>query len=554
MFRLSQQETQRNIELTEQVNLLHRAMQLNELRTFLHDRDLQIGRLNDLEALQQVAIHHIQQTIEVEREGYLEATQMDAQFKKALTKLLREEEAMMSGLYEAKAGKKKVEELLKQALDTSKRSLVDLEALKQEVAQKLKNYEDARKKLRDKQAMVFDQMGGTTMQLLQLLVQVLTTLKIKVRKRKEWIERRLRAEEKRNQALNWDEDLEIDKLVPEWDNPNFAWPRVCEMALETYVPPAKLPPFMTAMLTASGWVELGIQCQRTVETVRMMSRPFGNGSYRLAFYALGSSGMRYTVKQFKQPAENDAADWDYGLKTGLLHAFSWTAAQFFSAACRKCHPPLHIDISYVPSYVARNLSDNNRVYMVEPLLPDFQKWTNNDTFISESVEGDIMAAFTHFTLHYSEGNFMITDLQGFCERGVPNAGGSATLHPNSPPPLSRTSIASSRTSRSSRTRGSSQDRGDRQDDGNPFKDRFIFTLTDPAMHLLAFRGESGMLDELESDQAGDLGPDGRDAFLSVHQCGDVCRALKLPHNTPFQLQRGGTVRYPDNASELPYAK
>jgi hypothetical protein len=58
--------------------------------------------------------------------------------------------------------------------------------------------------------------------------------------------------------------------------------------------------------------------------------------------------------------------------------------------------------------------------MIEPLLKTFEKvlafanlqWTNNHQFVSEGSEGELMAAYTHYTYVRSNKSFMITDHQG----------------------------------------------------------------------------------------------------------------------------------------------
>ena len=55
-----------------------------------------------------------------------------------------------------------------------------------------------------------------------------------------------------------------------------------------------------------------------------------------------------------------------------------------------------------------------KMYLVEPLIRNFTKFTSNNGWIAhdEGWVGEAMEAFTHFSYHRSGGNLIVCDLQG----------------------------------------------------------------------------------------------------------------------------------------------
>ena len=210
--------------------------------------------------------------------------------------------------------------------------------------------------------------------------------------------------------------------------------------------------------------------------VRAMGLPFGEGTFRCAYYAIDDKETKFALKYFKNTGINEKVCADRTNKGYFL--CNLVAAEFSKALDLI---GINSTVKYVPCFSA-SVKQNQPVtifsdkhLMLEPLLPSFQKWTNNEKFIADGSQGEIMSSFSHFSYVLSNKTFMISDNQGYTHK-----------------------------------------QGDKE----------LFVLSDPAIHIME-TGALPFLDELVHDVDGNRRKDGVKEFASCHRCGPICISLGL---------------------------
>ncbi|KXS10126.1 kinase-like protein [Gonapodya prolifera JEL478] len=149
--------------------------------------------------------------------------------------------------------------------------------------------------------------------------------------------------------------------------------------------------------------------------------PFAKGLYRSAWYCTSDSNTVCVAKKFHLEITFEK-DNECALKVIYTTILAEMFARAFTAALRSAMDAAGADsegdedwtpwrVSYlIPSLV----KDGNRVWLVEEMLPEFHRWSDNATrFVLNEEEGRVLAAFTHWSYHHSGQRLIVTDHQGF---------------------------------------------------------------------------------------------------------------------------------------------
>ncbi|KAI8809156.1 hypothetical protein BJ742DRAFT_239383 [Cladochytrium replicatum] len=350
-------------------------------------------------------------------------------------------------------------------------------------------------------------MGGTVNHVLMGMMNYIVTTKGeagRLNAKLEWRELTLKMEE-------ISQSTEMDKLIPEWNNPRFDWPLQLELRIRRYVPTQGIQhmfgnialPFDGKTWTADKrQLKFYLMGNRFTGTAQgsapvprlVLGKPFSKGAFRTTRYAKGSDNNPYVVKVFHLRRDL-RKDSDAAEKVGMANAVVAYCARLFSMELRSAGLAQY-EVEYVDAWVApcsayftdeqaRLGKPENTCLMIEPLLPSFKKWLNNNmqVFSPEpgDMDADMMACLAHWSYERSLGTLIIADLQG-CRVDTDLGGGMM---------------------------------------------RYRWQLCDPAVHFL--RPQDPLVQSLRHDFDGDHG---QEAEMNMkvkfrHECNPFCRHLRL---------------------------
>ncbi|KAJ3083828.1 hypothetical protein HK102_000897 [Quaeritorhiza haematococci] len=341
-----------------------------------------------------------------------------------------------------------------------------------------------------------DTLTPLVLGIMQSLLTYLTSIKQEQSRLAELIEEFGRREKARRHRLELEvnnEEVATDKLIPMWNDPNFKWEVTLKVRMMCYG--SKSQGGMGLVEAMEKGLGMDAVSELTVreETFKTMSKPFSKGTFRSAYYGLDSKGGRYVIKMFHpyagqdQEQDNLAAD-----RTSKTHVFCQLVGNEFNHLLRRIR--MDCKLSYVSAWWGHPILPANKpvpanvpMLMIEPLVNNFEKWTNNDVYVAEGLEGQLMAAYTHFSYHISSGRFIVMDHQGeritVATSGENGAGGGGTST--------------------------------------------TFKLTDPCLQFIPVEGRYKLLDDLRHSMDGNRGLEGAKVFVGSHVCNGFCRAMRL---------------------------
>ncbi|KAJ3223613.1 hypothetical protein HK099_000905 [Clydaea vesicula] len=333
------------------------------------------------------------------------------------------------------------------------------------------------------------------------------------------------------------EIVELDRLRP-YEEENFKWPsRIVINAVQFRIPDDQQVP-----VSPNKIIPNLIEYRKKMD-LQIMDKPYAKGTFRCAYYALDLlTNKKYTVKHF-HVLRNARADLNDCIKVSKAYSFAKYCGLIFQNELFKRQKTLYTEwggsadllehhsfdihsFNYIDSYFAEvtpwfnslngiPYSENTGI-MIEPLMPDFFKWFNNDMqyrYVGEEEKyphHSVLAAFIHWTYHTSGRSFIIADLQGM-KLAIPlNVAGEDV------DVIVAQNLASF--SELEKTRGEIVVK---------------WVLSDPVIHVL--KGSGGdeataaqISQAITYDFDGNLGLQAENLFYSKHTCGDICGLLELP--------------------------
>eukprot|EP01114_Cavostelium_apophysatum_P024248 TRINITY_DN9431_c0_g1_i1.p1 TRINITY_DN9431_c0_g1~~TRINITY_DN9431_c0_g1_i1.p1 ORF type:complete len:819 (-),score=201.46 TRINITY_DN9431_c0_g1_i1:14-2446(-) len=147
-----------------------------------------------------------------------------------------------------------------------------------------------------------------------------------------------------------------------------------------------------------------VSVSREAVQVRLKERPFGVGSFRLAYHMKTSSGGRFVAKSLisSKGKERDMEIAKENMET--LHIAKAFAENFNEKAS------LDKKLDYVDGKIL-TLESKGTMMVEEVLAGVFIKFNNNGGHVHETKNG-APQAFSHFTYHISSSDLLIVDIQG----------------------------------------------------------------------------------------------------------------------------------------------
>ncbi len=283
------------------------------------------------------------------------------------------EEKRREGLRKLKEQQQQEEELLMEL--RNKVEILELEKQNKEYAKKIKVME-MEKKVEDKSHQ------------LELL---------KLKKKQEAI-CRLKEELEDLEARKEAVDLELDTSPVDWDC-DSGWNAPEDVTIST---------FTISSINGDGVL---VESTKKTATVRLKPKPFGRGSFRLAYYMKmrfpGTTDQRYVAKAMLR-SKGPEKDREECLQNIEAQIMSDEIAKLYNA-----NPVMLKKLNFVRPFLLHFNSRENPIYMTaEPILEGrWRRFTNNAGYVSEEKFATVFA-FSHFSHHASGGKLMVVDLQG----------------------------------------------------------------------------------------------------------------------------------------------
>ncbi|KAI0473284.1 hypothetical protein GGR56DRAFT_667436 [Xylariaceae sp. FL0804] len=202
-------------------------------------------------------------------------------------------------------------------------------------------------------------------------------------------------------------DVPLEKGDPRWDTPGWLDET---LQVEGFCPDTVVHSAGTLndMMASDDNIKLSM----AELTIYARSKPFDQGSVRLAYYArTAASSNRFVVKSFKKGEK------------GLSHVVEDMQAQALCKAFAlefngllKTEHPLDFVVTTCLQSKSRTASSNGGLSL-EPFLDgEFVKYNSNGLWVKEDSPDDpfnrLAQAFSHFTFERSWGHFLVADLQG----------------------------------------------------------------------------------------------------------------------------------------------
>ena len=204
-------------------------------------------------------------------------------------------------------------------------------------------------------------------------------------------------------------EVYFEKDPPQWDTPGWLDET---LEVEGFCPDMVVQSAnsLNEMMNADENIKLSV----TQLTIRARSKPFAEGSVRVASYArTAASTSKFVVKSFKDDGKMLAHLAEDMRIQALCKAF---ALEFNGLL--KIEPPIDFIVTTCLQSKAKVGSDGGCLSL-EPFIDgEYIKYNNNSMFVKEDSldEHDpfnqIAQAFSHFTFERSWGHFLVNDLQG----------------------------------------------------------------------------------------------------------------------------------------------
>ncbi len=206
----------------------------------------------------------------------------------------------------------------------------------------------------------------------------------------------------------------------------------------------------------------------TTIKIWIAKKPFDAGTFRQAFYAMDTKGRKWVVKRFhlERSRQIDATSAERIVRENrLVHA---TVKQFQGDLAKA---GTGVELNYIDVFMLTELH-SPRVWMMEELLDQWDRWQNNQDYVAEGAAGELFSAHSHYTYHKYDKKMIVTDHQGYA--------------------VSDTE----------------------------------YLLSDPGIHLL--QPHLGLFQSIHTDLGANRGATGERDFLENHQCNSICELLQLP--------------------------
>lgn len=204
-------------------------------------------------------------------------------------------------------------------------------------------------------------------------------------------------------------EVYFEKDPPQWDTPGWLDET---LEVEGFCPDMVVQSAnsLNEMMNADENIKLSV----TQLTIRARSKPFAEGSVRVASYArTAASTSKFVVKSFKDDSKMLAHLAEDMRIQALCKAF---ALEFNGLL--KIEPPIDFIVTTCLQSKAKVGSEGGCLSL-EPFIDgEYIKYNNNSMFVKEDSldEPDpfnqIAQAFSHFTFERSWGHFLVNDLQG----------------------------------------------------------------------------------------------------------------------------------------------
>ena len=273
-------------------------------------------------------------------------------------------------------------------------------------------------------------------------------------------------------------------------------------------------------------------------TFLVMGKPCGKGAFRQVYYCMDKNTReRFMLKHFHVSRSIDQDTFD-AMHISKQYAFSKYVSMLYQDDLSRAQNKLFQSLGRQPNLLDNHIFNINSItfvdcyysstnswfdesntpiaLMIEPLLPDFYKWFNNDitdTYLNRPgsyPHNQALATFLHWTFTRSNQTFIIADLQGmkFC---IPH---SLTTDDITTLTLKNIEIKDTETTKN---------------------DRFLkWLLSDPVVHVLkSLKSDLEFADLIKEEISieyfdGNLGNLVEDYFYERHVCNEFCRILELP--------------------------
>ncbi|PMD33427.1 hypothetical protein L207DRAFT_518190 [Hyaloscypha variabilis F] len=201
----------------------------------------------------------------------------------------------------------------------------------------------------------------------------------------------------------------LEKGPPQWDTPGWLDET---LEVEGFCPDMVVQSAnsLNEMMNADENIKLSV----TQLTIHARSKPFAQGSVRLASYArTAASTSKFVVKSFKDDSKMLAHVAEDMRIQALCKAF---ALEFNGLL--NIEPPIDFIMTTCLQTKAKVGSEGGCL-SIEPFIDgEYIKYNNNSMFVKEDSPDDpdpfnqIAQAFSHFTFERSWGHFLVNDLQG----------------------------------------------------------------------------------------------------------------------------------------------
>lgn len=204
-------------------------------------------------------------------------------------------------------------------------------------------------------------------------------------------------------------EIQLEEGPPQWDMPGWLDET---FVVEGFCPDMVLQSAnsLNDMMSADDKIKLSF----AQLTIHARSKPFAEGSVRLASYArTAASTGKFVVKSFK----DDGKMLPYLAEDMRIQALCKAFALEFNGLL-KIKPP--IDFIATTCLQSRaNVGSEGGCLSLEPYIDgEYTKYNNNQMYVKEDSPDEpdqfnqIAQAFSHFTFERSWGHFLVNDLQG----------------------------------------------------------------------------------------------------------------------------------------------
>jgi hypothetical protein len=201
----------------------------------------------------------------------------------------------------------------------------------------------------------------------------------------------------------------LDKSPPQWDNPGWLDET---LTVEGFCPDLVVQSAnsLNEMMGADENIKLSV----AELTIHMRSKPFAEGSVRVASYARTSaSTSKFVVKSFKDGGKTLA----YLAEDMRVQALCKAFALEFNGLL-KIEPPIDFVVTTCLRSKSKAGSEGDCLALEPYIAGEYIKYNSNSMFVKEDPPDNpdpfnqIAQAFSHFTFERSWGHFLVTDLQG----------------------------------------------------------------------------------------------------------------------------------------------